>query len=72
LAGDIYADQACTLQLSVSPDGDNYGTPSELDVPAGENVRFEYSGLFSRTVKVVVTNGAIEMTAFRLFIRGGA
>jgi hypothetical protein len=72
IGGDIYADQACTLQLSVSPDGDNYGMPSELNVPAGEMVRFEYPGLFARTVKLVATNGATPMTVFRLFVRGGS
>lgn len=72
IGGDIYADQACTMNVYISPDGDNYGDPSVLTVAAGQKVRFEYPELFSRTIKVEVVNGATPMTAFRLFIRGGA
>lgn len=72
VGGHIYADQACTMKFYTSPDGDNYGTPAELAVAAGQTVPFEYPRLFSRTVKVEVVCGATPMTAFRLFVRGGS
>lgn len=72
LGGHIYADQACTMKLYTSPDGDNYGSPAELAVAAGVTVPFEYPGLFARTVKIEVVNGATPMAAFRLFVRGAA
>jgi plastocyanin len=71
IGGDIYADKDCVLKVYTSPDGDNYGVPSEVSVAAGETVRFEYPELYSRTVKVDVVNGAVAMGAFRLFVRGG-
>lgn len=72
LGGHIYADQACAMKFYTSPDGDNYGTPAELAVAAGQTIPFEYERIFSRTVKIEVVNGATPMTAFRLFVRGGA
>lgn len=72
VGGHIYADQACTMKFYTSPDGDNYGTPAELAVAAGQTVPFEYLRLFSRTVKIEVVNGAAAMAAFRLYVRGGA
>lgn len=72
IGGDIFADQACSMKFHTSPDGDNYGTPTELAVAAGEGIRFEYVRIAARAIKVEVVNGATPMTAFRLYIRGGA
>jgi hypothetical protein len=72
IGGDIYADQACTLKVYTSADGDNFGTPALVAVPAGQPLRFEYPGLFCRAVKVEVANNGAAMTEFRLYIRGGA
>lgn len=38
LGGHIYANQVCTMKFYTSPDGDNYGTPAELSVAAGQVV----------------------------------
>jgi hypothetical protein len=72
IGGHIYADQACTMRFYTSPDGDNYGTASELAVAAGQTIPFEYPKVYSRTVKIEVVCGATPMTAFRLYVRGGA
>lgn len=71
IAGDIYADRVCVLSISISPDGNIFGSPAQMHIPAGEIVRFEYPRLYCQAVKFEIVNGADAMGEFRLFVRGG-
>lgn len=71
---DISADQNCTVKVVRLPDGVTAGAESVLgSVVAGTPAFHTYSSLLCPAVKIVVENtGGAPMTAFSLYVRGGA
>lgn len=71
---DVAADQACIVEIIRLPDG---VTPGAVSAPgaveAGVPAFFSYSQLCCPAVRLRVTNqGGAAMTAFALYLRGGA
>jgi len=71
---DISADQNCTVKIVRLPDGETPGEVSDVgSVVAGTPAFFLYTSVLCPAVRVVVENtGGADMTAFSMYVRGGA
>lgn len=71
---DISADKNCTVKLVRLPDGETTGEVSDIgSVAAGTPAFFLYTSLLCPAIKVAVENtGGADMTAFAMYVRGGA
>lgn len=74
LSIDIESDVACTVQMIRLPDGETEGEASTaVSVSAGVPAHHTYSAVQCgwMRIKIVNTSGT-DMTAFALYVRGGA
>jgi hypothetical protein len=71
---DIAGDQDCTVTVIRLPDGETAGERSVAGVVTAGQPRFlQYSSLLCPAVLVEVTNtSGVAMTAFTMYVRGGA
>lgn len=71
---DIAADKDCTVTITRLPDGQTPGAVSIVgSVKAGIPAFFVYSCLLCPAIKITVMNtSGAQMTAFAMYVRGGA
>jgi hypothetical protein len=71
---DVLADQACTVTVIRCPNGVDDGERStSASVAASAPVHLTYSGVLCKAMRVEVVNtSGVAMTAFALYVRGGA
>lgn len=71
ITGSVWADQAGTLYIEQSPDGQNWDISEEVTVTAGDGQGFSKS-LYGPYVRLRYVNGGTDQGAFRLYSRFGS